>query len=125
MELEKHLQAIQTDYDNLIKSHEQGITELKARHAKEMEVCAAFTDFIEFDAIITAAEAEEVSPTNWLIDVILNAIRSPNSQVIKVRQDIHEQLRNLAESRGMNLDELTCRDGLSDIIKTALLNRRF
>lgn len=123
MDLSQHLQQIQRNFDDQQSEYEQQISELKEAHAQEI---AAYK-VIENGAIIQVieeAKSENISVGAWLLNAITDALYSPKGSHIKIRNSVYEKLVSLAKSRGQELDDLTCRDGLSEVILTALLNRR-
>ena len=110
MELQTHLKAIETAYNDLIARHESEIAALKAEHADRLSAIDAVLPMSMLDTLVSAARAADIDIHTFLLETVIQGLQEQKRHYVPVSFRAYETLMSLARGRGIDLTTLTERD---------------
>ncbi|MEG9862128.1 MAG: hypothetical protein V6Z81_06455 [Parvularculales bacterium] len=117
MELQTHLKAIETAYNDLIAKHEAEIEALKAEHADRLSAIDAVLPMSMLDTIVSEARAADIGINTFLLETVIQGLKEKKRHYVPVSLRTYETLMSLARGRGIDLKTLTERDSFLEYIE--------
>ena len=110
-------------HEATIEEYEQKIADLTASHEEIVSIYEKLVDLSKLEHLIEKAAASDLSVEAWILNAIHEALYVPEGSYIKISSKAFQKLNALANARGQSIDDMTSRDGFTEMILTKLLDR--